>query len=75
MLADLKQFIAATVGQHIGRLEVKIDNLEHRFDNLEAQVNEMHQTIQDHVITYISTVDDQVQEHETKLKILTPQAK
>ena len=88
VIADLKQFISATVVQHTSQLASKIDRVEERLtgvenrltgvenrltsvegrlDTLEERVNDMHITIEDHIFTYLTALDEQGQEHEQRL--------
>ena len=41
--------------------------VEHRVDEIQHRVDEIQHTIEESVFPYISTVDEQVQNHETRL--------
>ena len=64
-LTDLKQFISATISQHMTEVATKDDvaRLEHKIDVMQAAIDES-------VLGYISSVDDQVQGHESRLTLL-----
>lgn len=82
MITDLKQFIYATVSQATADLATKdeLKNLATKDDlaklesKLAADIKEVKDAITDTVFPFIETVDDQVQDHEKRLKKLERRA-
>ncbi len=77
-LADLKQFITATVSQQMAGLASKDDiaglatkgditRIEDRLARVETKIDEIQNDINETVVGYVTSVDDQVQDHEKRL--------
>ena len=72
-IADLKQFITATVVQHTSGLDdVKADLVivKTDLDHVKHRVDEIQLTIEESIFPYITTIDDQVQLHEKRISKL-----
>ncbi|HUC87889.1 MAG TPA: hypothetical protein VMR95_01960 [Candidatus Binatia bacterium] len=79
-IADLKQFIAATLSQQFSNYVTKDDiaelatksDLKKLETKLETKIDNIQTAIDESVIPFIQAVDDQVQDHEIRLKRLEP---
>lgn len=86
MIADLKQFIAATVKQEVAgveeRLTAKIDGVEERLDTkidgveqrLTKQINDAQAAIGEAIANETDRVDARFDEHDRRLRRLESRA-
>ncbi|OGL31015.1 hypothetical protein A3D14_01880 [Candidatus Saccharibacteria bacterium RIFCSPHIGHO2_02_FULL_47_12] len=70
-IADLKQFITATISQQMANVAAKED-LEHLakkkdLERVEKKIDDIQTAVQHSAINYTSAVDEQVQDHEKRL--------
>ena len=77
-VADLKQFITATITQQTADLATKddLENLATKGDlsRVEQKVNQIQVAIDQSAIGYAAAIDEQVQEHEKRLGQLEQKA-
>lgn len=74
IINDFKQFITATITQQTSHLTTKDDiaNMATKDDiaRLEQKIDDLGSSVQHSAINYTSAVDDQVQDHEQRIKRL-----
>jgi hypothetical protein len=78
VVADLKQFIATEISQQTAHLASKTDiaRLATKLDfiRLEKRIDEIHEALEQSAIDYTGVVDEQVQDHEKRLRKLEKKA-
>lgn len=76
MVADLKQFILATVIQHTSGLVTKedlkngVDGLEDRLDQIRVGLERVKDAMFDSVIPFIDSANDKFDDHDKRIKRL-----
>lgn len=74
LVADLKQFITATITQQTAHLATKDDiaNMatKHDIARIEQKIDDLQADVQHSVIDYVTIVDNQVQDHHRRLTLL-----
>lgn len=88
ILADLKQFVAATVSQQtaeltshiesienrIGGIERRIDGIENRLDTIEEKIDDLQSSVSEAITASNDAVHGQLQDHERRLTTLEQSA-
>jgi hypothetical protein len=67
---DLKQFVAATVGQSEAHLSQRIDGLSQRVDTLTKEMREGFAGVADVMETHTKDIDERITDHESRLTSL-----